>query len=813
MHQGISEEEFTQLQNQFLALKATNYALEEDKRKQASVLAEHQSRLQRSDREVARLQQVVDKSKKAREVELILQTNASLEKKLVSQEDDFRLQNQTLLQELSVYVSANEKLENELQALQDGKPELLESRYAEEMLHLRAESEALRQELAAVRDQTATELAQLRHKVAALTEVNAQLERAARPDDADPVLTEDSEYVEVGSAEVCYKKAASSAHELLEVAEQRIQELQEDIQQYADMRLALDTTRRELDMARDEARRLRDGGAAAGRDPEAEQLPAKLARKQESYLRLQEEMEALRQSKQAEIDDLRLQQQRDAAEARERTQRYQTQLNNGYSVLKAEREKSAATIKDLTDRLRKHEPVEPAGEQQQQESEVGAGDSDQSAPSAELASLAETTERLRHTEAEAEAQREEGEARIADAEARLLETETRLAESEARLVATEARLAETETDRDDASKLAAKRKSVLDEMAAHINQLTEEHAEVLKTAGEARDRLQTLVDQRTDELQGAGQCLAQTEADLGRAQESLESERRLRLDQERRLAEREREHAARLQRQEQEAAEERQERTRMEEAHSERVKDLTMQLEITSAQLAEFKEKAAALRQEVKDSVDEKRIHERKGASVIKDLRRQLAQERRRADKLQQALQDAPLADKPAELSPPPPPESDVQSVSSWSLMSGENGAPSANGSGDSPVDTETVGLLARITRLQEEKWRVEEKLNHLEQSSGALADDLASKAALIQFYCMEGRQAAAAHASSEGLAPVKKLVDFVKHLSQDEQQREMQRRMQNMLEETLTKNMHLQQNLKTMSDELVAARRKAAGC
>ena len=38
----------------------------------------------------------------------------------------------------------------------------------------------------------------------------------------------------------------------------------------------------------------------------------------------------------------------------------------------------------------------------------------------------------------------------------------------------------------------------------------------------------------------------------------------------------------------------------------------------------------------------------------------------------------------------------------------------------------------------------MEEKLNHLEQSSGALADDLANKAALIQFYCMEGRQPAA---------------------------------------------------------------------
>ena len=50
---------------------------------------------------------------------------------------------------------------------------------------------------------------------------------------------------------------------------------------------------------------------------------------------------------------------------------------------------------------------------------------------------------------------------------------------------------------------------------------------------------------------------------------------------------------------------------------------------------------------QVKDSVDEKRIHERKGASITKDLRRQLAQERRRADRLQQALQDTSFSDKP----------------------------------------------------------------------------------------------------------------------------------------------------------------------
>ena len=60
----------------------------------------------------------------------------------------------------------------------------------------------------------------------------------------------------------------------------------------------------------------------------------------------------------------------------------------------------------------------------------------------------------------------------------------------------------------------------------------------------------------------------------------------------------------------------------------------------------------------------------------------------------------------------------------------------------------------------------------------------------------------------ADGLTPVKRLVDFVKHLSLDEQQREMQRRMQRLLEETLTRNMHLQRDLQTLSRQLESARR-----
>ena len=45
--------------------------------------------------------QAINKSKKAKEVEILLQENETLQLKLYSQEDDFRLQNETLMQELS----------------------------------------------------------------------------------------------------------------------------------------------------------------------------------------------------------------------------------------------------------------------------------------------------------------------------------------------------------------------------------------------------------------------------------------------------------------------------------------------------------------------------------------------------------------------------------------------------------------------------------------------------------------------------------------------------------------------------------------
>lgn len=58
----------------------------------------------------------------------------------------------------------------------------------------------------------------------------------------------------------------------------------------------------------------------------------------------------------------------------------------------------------------------------------------------------------------------------------------------------------------------------------------------------------------------------------------------------------------------------------------------------------------------------------------------------------------------------------------------------------DQDLEQENYRLLSRITALQQEKWVLEEKINHLEQGSAAMAEDLMCKTALIQYYFTEGR-------------------------------------------------------------------------
>ncbi|OWJ99498.1 GRIPAP1 [Cervus elaphus hippelaphus] len=266
-----------------------------------------------------------------------------------------------------------------------------------------------------------------------------------------------------------------------------------------------------------------------------------------------------------------------------------------------------------------------------------------------------------------------------------------------------------------------------------------------------------------------------------------------------------------------------------------------------------------SLKQEVKDTVDGQRILEKKGSAALKDLKRQLHLERKRADKLQERLQDILTNSKSrsgleelvlSEMNSPSRTQTgDSSSVSSFSyreiLREKESSTVPARSLSSSPQaqpprpaelsDEEVAELFQRLAEMQQEKWMLEEKVpsacflgsevgwatlqvKHLEVSSASMAEDLCRKSAIIETYVMDSRIAwvladvsvAAGHTDRSGLGSV--LRDLVK--PGDENLREMNKKLQNMLEEQLTKNMHLHKasDMEVLSQEIVRLSKECVG-
>ncbi len=280
--------------------------------------------------------------------------------------------------------------------------------------------------------------------------------------------------------------------------------------------------------------------------------------------------------------------------------------------------------------------------------------------------------------------------------------------------------------------------------------------------------------------------------------------------------------------------------------HESEVSQIRQECDDYKNRISELETENKRLNQQILDGVEDRKIHEKKGVAMVKELKRQLHSERRRAEKLQEKLQEVLNESTTSTFS------NDIQrkqstscngnnngndssSVGSWSFMSakdtsatnrtssmhsgsdGRESTPpySPSAANDSSVieknasllERENTELVTRITSLQQEKWLLEEKINQLELSHKALAEDIVHKTEIIQYYCMEGRSdrpnpnQSMLHSSDK--LTVKRVVDFIKDKG-DENMREINRKVQRMLEETLTKNMHLQQNLETLSNEVV---------
>ena len=126
--------------------------------------------------------------------------------------------------------------------------------------------------------------------------------------------------------------------------------------------------------------------------------------------------------------------------------------------------------------------------------------------------------------------------------------------------------------------------------------------------------------------------------------------------------------------------------------YADEMKQCEIQVELVSAQKIEFEEAAGRYRQEAQDAVEDVRIAERRITSITADLRRQLRGERRRADKLQERLRDFVSGDSSFQMQPAKFADTSIEqdncSVSSWSLMSGQNEANNAPVQSSSPYPT-----------------------------------------------------------------------------------------------------------------------------
>ncbi|XP_077185603.1 GRIP1-associated protein 1 isoform X2 [Paroedura picta] len=807
MAQSLSGEEFERMQAQLLELRTQNYQLSDELRKNTAELNVLRQRVVILDKEFAKAQKALSKSKKAQEVEALLSENEMLQGKLHSQEDDFRLQNSTLLQELSKLCSQIEQLEKENQHLREGEAAAVDggapaSPMDGELLRLQAENSALQKNMAALQERYEKEVArQADGRGSGKGDASAEAPPAGQ-EGAEPQADDGG---------------ASQAQQLLSEVELKWQTEQEEKRLLKEQLQTLEASKMS------EMSRLQQ---------ELSKFAEKLKKKQESFLRLQTEKEALYNDSRTKIEEIQQRKEDELKSLQSRNQKLQQELQTA--------SQGCSELKDQLQSCRKeHEGALQALQDQIQTSktqEMNLLRDQAAALGAEL--------QQRQTEKEAlAAQRDDLNTQLQEslrANSRLLEQLQELGQEKERLL----------QDLDEARKSAEKRKAMLDEMAIETQQEKGRHKEELgnlrlqhekevlavraryerelrelhehkkrqeddlrgqlkeeKARSQELESLQQTVEELRLQIQSMDSTKGWFERRLKEAEELIEKHQQEHAEAVRLLKE---QHLADLQLKDQEVDATKESLREMERARDEHV------------------EAVNRLRQEVKDTVDGQRILEKKGSAALKDLKRQLHLERKRADKLQERLQEILTNSKSrtgiedlvlADISSPSRAQTgDSSSISSFSyreIMKEGSGAGSNKSTTGSPQsqsqpprpadlsDEEISELFQRLAEVQQEKWLLEEKVKHLEVSSASMAEDLCRKSAIIETYVMDSRiDVSGAHGQVDRSSLSSVLRDLVK--PGDENLREMNKKLQNMLEEQLTKNMHLQKDLEVLSQEIV---------
>ncbi|KAK1801074.1 hypothetical protein P4O66_022776, partial [Electrophorus voltai] len=645
---------------QLLELRTQNYQLSDDLRKNTAELNSVRQKTLTLEKDCIKAQKALSKSKKAQEVDALLSENEMLQGKLHCQEDDFRLQNSTLMQELSKLCSQIEQLERENQGLKEGRglqastPNPVSTPTDGEFLRMQAENAALQKKLAALQEHYDGELNRLRG-----IDVNDSKE-AVIDKQAD---TDGIHQLHADTSGLGENPAVAAAHDHLEQAEMKSSPLELSTCQRNEVELKLQTEMEEKVLLREQlqAQEASKQTEIAKLQEEITKLSDKLKKKQESFLRLQGEKEALYNDSRTKIEELQQRKEEELKSINLRVQKLQTDLMTA--------NQNVAELKDqLQSKQREHELALHALKEQIQSVKIQ-----------ELNLLREQNMALN---VELQQKRTEQESFLAqrdDLISQLQESNranTRLLEQVSELGLEKDKL---QQELEEAKKSADKRKAMLDELAIEMAQEKSRHKEELGDLRLQHEKEVLSVRARYEkELRGLHEEKGRTEEEL-HAQLRDEKARTKELESlqhsveelqaqvqsmegakgwfERRLKEAEDtmekntlEHAEEIQRLCREHVLQLEEKASEIQAMKQQITDMEKEKEDLNSTITK-------LRQEIRDTVDEQRILEKKGSSALKDLKRQLHLERKRADKLQERLQEilTNAKTKTGKLQPPGP--------------------------------------------------------------------------------------------------------------------------------------------------------------
>ncbi|KAM9830663.1 GRIP1-associated protein 1 isoform 2-T2 [Syngnathus typhle] len=870
MSQALSEEEFHRMQAQLLELRTHNYQLSDELRKNSAELTTLRQKNVVLERDFVKAQKALNKSKRAQEVEALLSENEMLQGKLHSQEEDFRLQNSTLMAELSKLCMQIEQLEQENQRLKEVEgvaasqplPNTTSSPADEELLRLQAENAALLKKVRALQehcnaeqprsvlsdgDQNATSLKDRSVGANGVPDVNSKGEEPA------------SEGDNVSGQQTTAQMEQTQLHAPpLGLSEKSVEEIVAKHSALgwsaalcpithcfgAELEVALNTQHEEKRLLREQLRDLEVSKQAelSKLQDELSKLSDKLKKKQESFQRLQAEKEVLYNDSRTKIEEINQKKEEELKLMNTRIQKLQSDLAAANQVTTELRERFQTCDKE-------HQLAVNALKEKIQASkmqELNLLREQQEAQAAELQQSRAEQEKLLAQRDDLDSQLQES----SFANRKLLEQLTEEGQEKDKLL----------RELEESKKTAEKRKAMLDSMAIQLNQETSNHKEALsdlklqhekeilgvraryekelrglheeknrseedirqqlrdeKARSKELETLQTKVKELHGQLQSMEETKGWFERRLNEAQENTD---KLILDHQEAVKSLQEQHILDLQAKQAEA-----------EAVHKQLLEVQNQREEDHGAIAKLK-------QEIKDTVDGQRIIEKKGSAALKDLKRQLHLERKRADKLQERLQEILTNSKSrtgleelvlSEINSPSRTQQtgDSSSVSSFSyrdVMKESQSVGQNKSGGGSPQcqraaelsDDELGELFQRLAEVQQEKWMLEEKVKHLEVSCSSMAEDICRKSAIIETYVMDSRidvsgGATGGHGVSQvdrgGLGSV--LRDLVK--SGDENLREMNKKLQNMLEEQLTKNMHLHKDMEVLSQELVRLSKEPA--